>query len=271
MRRWSALEHQSGNGLRRSEPRPGLESNVCGHTRTGKRQPCGRGRAGIGSSPRLGVWRRCSERGIRGPTARGASDRFSAKRARWFAMLAIAPTMVETKNTEVTLRPLLERDAPVISRAFAAIGWNKPVQQYVDYFAEQERGIRQCWVALLEHEVAGYVTLHFNPPYPGIADKGIPEIQDLNVLPAYRRQGIASRLLDLAEQSARARSGKVAIGVGLHPGYNAAQRLYVLRGYVPDGLGVTYRDRYIEEGELLRADNELVLHFIKELRSSGPA
>jgi GNAT superfamily N-acetyltransferase len=177
--------------------------------------------------------------------------------------------MAETKNTEVRLRHLLERDAPVISRAFAAIGWNKPVQQYVDYLAEQQRGIRQCWVALLENEFSGYVTLHFKPLYPGIADKGIPEIQDLNVLPQYRRQGIASRLLDHAEQSAAARSNKVAIGVGLHPGYNAAQRLYVLRGYAPDGLGVTYRDRYIEEGELLRADNDLVLHFIKELHSHG--
>jgi hypothetical protein len=47
--------------------------------------------------------------------------------------------------------------------------------------------------------------------------------------------------------------------------------LYVLRGYVPDGLGVTYNDRYIDEGELVRADNELVLHFIKDLRSGGPA
>lgn len=179
--------------------------------------------------------------------------------------------MTETKETELRLRPLLERDAPVISRAFAGIGWNKPVQQYVDYLADQQRGIRQCWVALLEDEFSGYLTLHFAPLYPGIAGKGIPEIQDLNVLPQYRRRGIASRLLARAEERAAARSGKVAIGVGLHPGYNAAQRLYVLRGYVPDGLGVTYNDRYIEEGELVRADNELVLHFLKDLRSKGSA
>jgi len=177
--------------------------------------------------------------------------------------------MVQTKNAEVTLRPLSELDARVISRAFAAIGWNKPVQQYVDYLAEQQHDIRRCWVALVENEFSGYVTLHFNPLYPGIAGKGIPEIQDLNVLPQYRRQGIASRLLDHAEESAATRASKVAIGVGLHPGYNAAQRLYVLRGYAPDGLGVTYRDRYIEEGELLHADDDLVLHFIKELHSRG--
>ena len=51
----------------------------------------------------------------------------------------------------------------------------------------------------------------------------------------------------------------VAIGVGMHAGYNAAQRLYVLRGYVPDGRGLTYGDRYVGEYEdvklEVRADN----------------
>ena len=182
-------------------------------------------------------------------------------------MLWSRTVTAETNQAEVSLRLLVERDAPLLSRAFAAIGWNKPVQQYVDYLGEQERGTRQCWVALLENDLAGYVTLNFDPVYPGIAGRGIPEIQDLNVLPQYRRRGIASRLLDRAEQSAAARSSKVAIGVGLHPGYNAAQRLYVLRGYAPDGLGLTYNDRYVEEGELVRLDNELVLHFVKELDS----
>jgi len=65
--------------------------------------------------------------------------------------------------------------------------------------------------------------------------------------------------------AARARAGHVAIGGGLHPGYNAPQRLYVLRGYVPDGLGVTYDDRYVEEGEAVRFDDLLVLHLIKRL------
>lgn len=76
--------------------------------------------------------------------------------------------------TEVKVRPLLERDAPVIARAFAAIGWNKPVQQYVDYLVEQERGIRRCWVALLDDEFAGYVTLHENSLYPGLPARASP-------------------------------------------------------------------------------------------------
>jgi GNAT superfamily N-acetyltransferase len=167
------------------------------------------------------------------------------------------------------LRPLLERDASVISQAFADIGWNRPVYQYEQYLAEQQQSIRQCWVALLDGRFAAYVTLHWNPLYSGIAGKGVPEIQDLNVLPAYRRQGIATRLLDRAEQSAASRAAVVAVGVGLHPGYNAAQRLYACRGYMPDGLGVTYEDRFVEAGELVRFDDELVLHLTKSLRPSS--
>jgi hypothetical protein len=58
-------------------------------------------------------------------------------------------------------------------------------------------------------------------------------------------------------------SSVVGIGVGLHPGYNVAQQLYVGRGYVPDGRGVSYRDRYILEGEHVVLDDELLLHFTK--------
>ena len=161
------------------------------------------------------------------------------------------------------LRHMAAADAAAISRAFLSIGQVRSEWQFLDYVAEREVGIREAWVAAWDGALAGMVTLHWNPLYAGIAGRGIPEIQDLMVLPAYRRRGVATRLLDLAERSAALRAAHVAIGVGLHPGYNAAQRLYVQRGYVPDGLGVTYDDRYIEEGELARFDDLLVLHLLK--------
>jgi GNAT superfamily N-acetyltransferase len=89
----------------------------------------------------------------------------------------------------------------------------------------------------------------------------------LNILRQFRRQGIASHLLDRAEAEVARHSGVVGIGVGLHRGYNAAQRLYVRRGYIPDGRGVTYRDRYIDEGSHVLLDDNLVLHFTKQLGS----
>jgi len=55
------------------------------------------------------------------------------------------------------------------------------------------------------------------------------------------------------------------IGVGLHPGYKQAQKLYAKRGYIPDGRGVTYCDRYVEEGASVVLDDDLVLHLTKRL------
>jgi len=172
------------------------------------------------------------------------------------------------KAEGLRLRPLLARDAVPISAAFAANGWNKPAHWYLGYLSEQRCGIRQCWLALLGGEFTGHVTLHWNPLYAGIAGKGIPEIQDLNVLPAYRRRGIASRLLDRAERAAAARARSVAIGVGLHPRHLPAQRLYLRRGYVPDGLGATYEDEYVQADEIVRFADQLVIHFEKALHST---
>jgi GNAT superfamily N-acetyltransferase len=173
--------------------------------------------------------------------------------------------MVERGSATFELRHMIAADAAPISRAFIAMGQVRSEWQFLDYVAEREVGIRDAWVAAWDGALAGMVTLHWNPLYGGIAGRGIPEIQDLMVLPAFRRRGVATRLLDLAEHSAARRAAYVAIGVGLHPGYNAAQRLYVLRGYVPDGLGVTYDDRRVDEGELVRFDDLLVLHLIKSL------
>jgi GNAT superfamily N-acetyltransferase len=172
---------------------------------------------------------------------------------------------VDPGSRAIELRHMLAADAAPISRAFLAVGQVRSEWQFLDYVAEREVGIREAWVASWDGALAGMVTLHWNPLYAGIAGRGIPEIQDLMVLPEYRRRRVATRLLDLAEHAARSRASHVAIGVGLHPGYNAAQRLYVLRGYVPDGLGVTYDDRCVEEGETVRFDDLLVLHLMKAL------
>ena len=167
----------------------------------------------------------------------------------------------------LAIRPLNEYDSAVISTAFAQMGWNKPEAQYRQYLSEQAAGTRMCFVAIVDGQFAGYVTVNWRPSYPGFSELNIPEIQDLNILRQFRKQGIASRLLDRAEAEVARISGVVGIGVGLHPGYNAAQRLYVRRGYIPDGRGVTYRDRYIAEGSHVLVDDDLVLHFTKQLRS----
>ncbi len=150
-----------------------------------------------------------------------------------------------------------------MSSAFTDIGWDKPASQYRRYFSEQERGERDVLVAFVDDEFAGYVTVMWNPEYPSFRSEGIPEIQDLNVLPKFRRKGIATRLMDEAERMVAKRSSVVGIGAGMTADYGAAQRMYVSRGYVPDGNGLMSSEGLVEYGHKVIADDDLILYFTK--------
>jgi GNAT superfamily N-acetyltransferase len=165
----------------------------------------------------------------------------------------------------LTTRAIEEADPPAISAAFGAIGWDKPAEQYQRYLSEAALGARWVRIACFDGTFTGYVTVTEKSKYLPFQAAHIPEIQDLNVLPQYRKRGIAGRLLEECESWIAKRSEIAGIGVGLHPGYAAAQRLYVKRGYVPDGKGVTFRGRYVEEGESIVFDDELVLWLTKQL------
>ncbi len=92
---------------------------------------------------------------------------------------------------------------------------------------------------------------------------------DLNVLPNFRNIGIGSLLLDSAEKEAATKSEMIGIGVGLYAGndggYGSAQRLYVKRGYIPNGKGVTYNYQPTTPGNSYPLDDDLVLWFTKRL------
>ena len=179
-------------------------------------------------------------------------------------LLRFRHKVLHMENTEtIQIRLLEESDPPSMAAAFNVMGWNKPEIQCRRYLYEQVAGTRTCFVANVDGQVAGYVTVNWQPAYAGFADLNIPEIQDLNVLTTYRRKGIASRLLDRAEGEAGHRSGVVGIGVGLHPGYNVAQRLYAKRGYIPDARGIYVRKSFRGRGRKSSVDDDLVMHFTK--------
>ena len=71
--------------------------------------------------------------------------------------------------------------------------------------------------------------------------------------------------MDMAEQIAKEYSDVVYLGVGLHSGYGSAQRMYVKRGYIPDGSGVWYQDKVCEQYAACNNDDDLVLYFSKRL------
>ena len=111
----------------------------------------------------------------------------------------------------------------------------------------------------------GYVNLYFKA-YPPYAETAWPEIVDFGVLEIYRNRGIGTALMDAAEALAAKRSDTVCLGVGLHSGYGAAQRMYVKRGYIPDGTGAWYRGKPLGQYAPCVNDDDLNLYFTKRLR-----
>jgi GNAT superfamily N-acetyltransferase len=165
----------------------------------------------------------------------------------------------------IEFRPLTPQDIPTIVTAFTAIGWNKPSSLYETYLKEQEAEERIVWTAWDQDNFAGYVTLLWQSKYGSFQVAGIPEISDLNVLPQYRCQGIGSKLLNLAEKEAGAKSKQVGLGVGLLADYCNAHKLYLKRGYMPDGNGITYQNKVLEYGVQVILDDALVLWLSKQL------
>jgi GNAT superfamily N-acetyltransferase len=163
----------------------------------------------------------------------------------------------------LAIRPLNGGDPVVMAAAFAAIGWDKPESQYQRYLAEQEAGTRDVLVATVDDVFAGYVTVLWESSY----FEGIPEICDFNVLPTYRRRGIGTALMDAVEAMVAERFPVVGIGVGLYPDYGQAQRMYVRRGYLPDGRGLIYDGRQVPPMETIRNDDDATLMFTKQLRN----
>lgn len=169
------------------------------------------------------------------------------------------------KPTPAILRPLTLEDCPAISHAFAMQGWQKPTQQYLDYFHEASEGKREVIVADVNGEFAGYLTIVWESGYPPFHEDGIPEIVDFNVLKKFQRQGIGTLLMDAAEGKIAERSPVAGIGVGLTPDYGAAQILYIERGYIPDGRGVFSHGRFVSYGDMIPVDDDFTLCLTKTL------
>ncbi|MDQ4127902.1 MAG: GNAT family N-acetyltransferase [Actinomycetota bacterium] len=168
------------------------------------------------------------------------------------------------------IRSLEDRDIEPMAAAFHVLGWDKPRSQYERYLFEQQEDRRAVLVAFSGGAFAGYLTINWGADYPHFQDAGIPEIQDFTVLPHFRREGIGTHLMDEAERKISRRSSIAGIGVGMSTDYGAAQRLYALRGYVPDGRGLISHGRQLSRGDAVVVDDGLALYLTKVLAGWAP-
>ena len=167
-------------------------------------------------------------------------------------------------KTTCSIRKMQESDIKDLSRGFISQGWPSREEILTRYFKEQESGEREVLVAEVEGAVAGYITILPDAkqgPFAGMA----PELSDFNVFEPFQNQGIGNLLLEEAEKRVKLISDKVTLGVGLHSGYGPAQRLYIKRGYIPDGTGVWYQNHQPAMNAVCEDIGELVLYLSKNL------
>lgn len=165
----------------------------------------------------------------------------------------------------IKIRKMLESDITEFPTEFEKQGWHKSAEQYRMYYNEQENGTRKLFVAEVDGNAVGYATLLSHDITGPFKDKSIPVIVDFNVLEKYQRNGIGTAIMDAIENYVKEYSSTICLGVGLHYGYGAAQRMYVKRGYIPDGSGVWFNGECLEQYASCVNDDELILYFSKQL------
>ena len=174
--------------------------------------------------------------------------------------------MVYYEDEQLIIRNMESADARIFTDEFTAQGWHPEIAGYMARLIDQAEGKCVALTAVYEGCPAGYVYVYQCAKDGPFAGKDWPVIVDFNVLKKYQRRGIGSRLMDAAEQIAGRYADTVCLGVGLSDSYGAAQRMYVRRGYIPDGSGVWYQGRQCVQYETVcTVDDDLILFLSKKL------
>jgi GNAT superfamily N-acetyltransferase len=134
------------------------------------------------------------------------------------------------------------------------------------HFADHAEGGGSSLVAMLADRAVGIVTIRWQSNYAGFRDADIPLVHQISVAGPFRRKGIAAALMDAAEQLARDRgAATIGITVGLFDEYGPAQRMFALRGYVPDGRGACLGQDPVSKGARVIIGHELIIWLTKDL------
>jgi GNAT superfamily N-acetyltransferase len=135
-----------------------------------------------------------------------------------------------------------------------------------EYLADHAEPEGASLIAMRGPEVLGYVAIIWESNYEGFRRRGIPLLHQISVAEGHRRRGVATLLMDAAEELARERgAGAMGITVGLFDEYGPAQRMYALRGYVPDGRGACLGQRPLAQGTVVTMDHDLIMWLTKKL------
>lgn len=165
---------------------------------------------------------------------------------------------------ESEIVPVLNADVEAITALFAR-EYYASLEEAIAHFADHIGGDGASFLAYVEGTWAGFITIRWVSHNPDFRANKIPLIHYIEVFQPFRRQSIASRLMEVAEDLIATRATKVGITVGLTEEYGGAQRLYAKRGYLPDGRGACQAHCPLRHGELVTMDHDLIIWLTKDL------
>ncbi len=175
--------------------------------------------------------------------------------------------MIYYKSDELLIRTMEEADDKDFFETFTAQGWHPEQGNWLKRLQDEADGKCITLTAVYKGQPAGYVYVYRKANEGPFKEKGWPIIVDFNVLEKFQRKGIGSRLMDVAEKIAGEVADTVCLGVGVCDSYGSAQRMYIKRGYIPDGSGVWYQDKQCVQYETVcTVDDDLILYLYKELK-----
>ncbi|AIQ58545.1 GNAT family N-acetyltransferase [Paenibacillus borealis] len=166
-------------------------------------------------------------------------------------------------SVPILVRRMMSSDIGMIHGGLTPHDVSKPLE-YIEYcWEENQLNKRSTLLVFHETEFAGWGHVVYSPQYPYFAQNQIPEIQNFDIIPPFRKRGIGSVLIEALEAEAFAKSDTIGIGVGLYASYGTAQRMYIKRGFIPDGRGMIYDHLPVVPGNQVRVDDELTLYLTK--------
>ena len=170
------------------------------------------------------------------------------------------------QNEHILIRTMNESDPQLIYDAVVRQGWHADLDCERMRLQDHQAGKCTALMAEVNGTLAGHIYVYRHANDGPEAFRHLPLIVDFGVFIPWQRQGVGTALMDAAEHIASQWADTVCLGVGLHSGYGSAQRMYVKRGYIPDGSGAWYKGRVCGQYENCCNDDDLLLYFSKRLR-----
>ena len=138
------------------------------------------------------------------------------------------------------------------------------------HFEDHENGLSTTILGYEAERLVGIVTIRWQFRYPLFRDRQIPLIQYIEIRYEDRGRGLGNQMLERTEREISPRSPLAGLVVGITDDYGPAQRLYVKRGYVPDGRGVCREFTPLKNGDIVTVDHDLLLWLVKDVAHITP-